>query len=93
MNLGLLDAAALARELSRGLEAGRKIADPVVLQRYQRQRVGHNLGMMWLMEGFKHLFAEQTLPIRWLRNAGMTAVDSLPAIKNLLARRAMGMDW
>ena len=93
VNLGLLDAAALARELSRGLEAGRKIADPVVLQRYQRQRVGHNLGMMWLMEGFKHLFAEQTLPIRWLRNAGMTAVDSLPAIKNLLARRAMGMDW
>jgi 2-octaprenylphenol hydroxylase len=93
VNLGLLDAAALAEELSRGLQVGRKLADPIVLQRYQRRRIGHNLGMMWLMEGFKHLFAEQALPVRWLRNSGMTAIDNIPAIKNLLARRAMGMDW
>ena len=93
VNRGLLDAAALAEELSGGLQAGRKLADPIVLQRYQRRRIGHNLGMMWLMEGFKHLFAEQALPVRWLRNSGMTAIDNLPAIKNLLARRAMGMDW
>ena len=64
----------------------------MVLGRYQRQRIGHNLGMMWLMEGFKHLFAEEALPVRWLRNLGMTSMDKLPLIKNQLARRAMGLD-
>ncbi len=93
VNLGLLDARVLAEELSVALSAGRLLADPVVLRRYQRRRKGHNLGMMWLMEGFKHLFAEQSLPVLWLRNMGMTGVDSLPLIKQQLARRAMGLDW
>ncbi len=91
VNLGFLDAEALANELVQALRAGREIADPVPLQRYQRSRIGHNLGMMALMEGFKHLFAEEALPVRWLRNVGMSGVDSLPAIKNALARRAMNL--
>lgn len=92
VNLGLLDAVALAEELGRGLYAGRALTDPTVLSRYQRKRIGHNLGMMWLMEGFKHLFAEQALPVRWLRNAGMSGIDNMSVIKNKLARRAMGVD-
>lgn len=93
VNLGLLDVKALAEELIRGTKAGREVADSTVLQRYQRQRIGHNLGMMWLMEGFKHLFAEQELTVRWLRNIGMNSVNNMPAVKNQLARRAMGLDW
>jgi 2-octaprenylphenol hydroxylase len=93
VNLGLLDAAALAQELGRALDAGRSLSDTTVLHRYQRKRIGHNLGMMWVMEGFKHLFAEQALPIRWLRNIGMSGVDNISVIKNQLARRAMGLDW
>ncbi|MDD9890354.1 MAG: UbiH/UbiF/VisC/COQ6 family ubiquinone biosynthesis hydroxylase [Gammaproteobacteria bacterium] len=93
VNLGFLDAAVLARELVHGQQVGRSVADPTVLGRYQRKRIGHNLGMMWLMEGFKHLFAEQALPIRWLRNIGMSGVDNVSAVKNQLARRAMGLDW
>jgi len=93
VNLGFLDASVLAQELIHGLNAGRTIADTVVLSRYQRKRIGHNLGMMWVMEGFKHLFAEQALPIRWLRNIGMSGVDNIGAVKNHLARRAMGLDW
>lgn len=93
VNLGLLDAAVLAQELQHGESVGRDIADPVVLRRYQRKRIGHNLGMMWVMEGFKHLFAEQALPVRWLRNIGMSGVDNMGVVKNHLARRAMGLDW
>ncbi|MEQ8955081.1 MAG: 2-octaprenyl-3-methyl-6-methoxy-1,4-benzoquinol hydroxylase, partial [Gammaproteobacteria bacterium] len=91
VNLGLLDAESLAGELRVSHGAGRKPGDPVPLQRYQRSRIGHNLGMMALMEGFKHLFANEALPLRWLRNAGMSGIDSLPAIKNALARRAMNL--
>lgn len=93
VNLGLLDVKALAEELIRGIGAGRKISDATVLRRYQRQRIGHNLGMMWLMEGFKQLFAEQNLTARWLRNIGMNSVDNMSIVKNQLARRAMGLDW
>ena len=93
VNLGFLDAAVLARELHHGIEVGRELSDQTVLGRYQRKRKGHNLGMMWLMEGFKYLFAEQALPIRWLRNIGMSGVDNISVVKNNLARRAMGLDW
>lgn len=91
VNLGLLDAAALAEQLQQGLSSRRGVADDKVLQRYQRARIGHNLGMMWVMEGFKHLFAEQALPVRWLRNVGLSTADSASVIKNQLARRAMGL--
>jgi 2-octaprenylphenol hydroxylase len=92
VNLGLLDVKVLAEELLRGIDAGRQLADATVLRRYQRKRIGHNLSMMWLMEGFKLLFAEQPLPIRWLRNIGMSGADNLALVKNQLARRAMGLD-
>lgn len=92
VNLGLLDAKALAEELQRGIEAGRSVADPTVLLRYQRRRKGNNLSMMWLMEGFKRLFAQQDLGIRWLRNIGMNAADKMTPIKNQMIRKAMGLD-
>jgi len=92
VNLGLLDAKALAEELQRGIEVGRSVADPTVLLRYQRRRKGSNLSMMWLMEGFKQIFAQQDLSIRWLRNIGMNAVDKMTPIKNQMIRKAMGFD-
>lgn len=92
VNLGLLDVRALAEELTGGIQAGRSIADSVVLARYQRRRKGNNLSMMWLMEGFKRLFAQQDLGIRWLRNMGMNAADKMTPIKNQMVRKAMGLD-
>lgn len=92
VNLGLLDVKALASELINGTAAGRKLTDSMLLKRYQRERRGHNLGMMWLMEGFKNLFAEEALPVRWMRNFGMKNISNLPLVKNQLARKAMGLD-
>ncbi|GJM13363.1 MAG: 2-octaprenyl-3-methyl-6-methoxy-1,4-benzoquinol hydroxylase [Pseudohongiella sp.] len=92
VNLGLLDAKVLAEELLHGLAAGRSVADATVLLRYQRKRKGSNLSMMWLMEGFKRLFAQQDLTIRWLRNLGMNTADKMTPIKNQMIRKAMGLD-
>jgi 2-octaprenylphenol hydroxylase len=89
-NLGLADVKALADELQRVKSTGRDPADPLLLARYQRERKPHNMSMMLLMEGFKRLYAEQPLPIRWLRNAGMRAIEHSPTIKNQLIRAAMG---
>jgi 2-octaprenylphenol hydroxylase len=89
-NLGLADAAALAQELINAKAAGRDPADPLVLARYQRLRKPHNLSMMLMMEGFKRLYAEQPLALRWLRNTGMKAVNQWPLLKHHLIREAMG---
>jgi len=92
-NLGLLDAWVLAKALTEARK--RDVAlwhHPSVLRRYQRQRKGHNLSMMALMEAFRRLYADQPLPVRWLRNLGMRGVDRLPLVKNHLMRQAMGLD-
>ena len=91
VNLGFLDVKALLDEILSSLERHRSFAEFKTLRRYQRQRIGHNLGMMWMMEGFKMLFAEQALPVRWLRNAGLSRIDQVPVIKNKMMRQAMGI--
>ncbi len=92
VNLGFLDAKALAEEVLRAHTKQLPIGEFRVLRRYQRRRIGHNLGMMWVMEGFKWLFADQPLPLRWLRNAGMSGLDHTSVIKHQVMRSAMGME-
>ena len=91
VNLGFQDSQALAAVITASLADGTGVAHIPALRRYQRQRKGANLSMMWLMEGFKRLFAPQPLPVMWLRNAGMRGVDSLSPLKNELIRRATGL--
>lgn len=90
INLGFLDAQALAEEILRATRRGLRAADPSVLARYQRQRKGDNLGTLAAMEGFKRLFGATDLPTRLLRNAGLGWVDRSAPLKRLLIRRAMG---
>ncbi len=92
VNLGLQDASVLAAEILRAVSKERDFADLRTLRRYQRRRIGHNLGMMWMMEGFKRLFAEQPLAVRWMRNAGMAGLDKTVLLKNHIMRSAMGID-
>ena len=92
INLGLQDISALAEEV---LAAGSRGVNPGqldVLKRYQRRRKGENLSMMAAMDGFKRLFAQRSLPVRWLRNAGMRGVGRFAPVKQQLMRHAMGID-
>ena len=41
--------------------------------------------------GFKRLFAGRALPLRWLRNTGMSAVAQSGPLKRRLMRHAMGL--
>ena len=91
INLGLQDVAVLAQEM---LQARLAVPHPgqlELLRRYQRRRKGENLLMMTAMDGFKRLFEQEALPLRWLRNAGMRGVDQLLPVKQQLMRHAMGL--
>ena len=91
VNLGLLDAKVLATELARACDRGLSPAEPSLLARYQRQRKPHNMQMMAVMEGFKRLFGESRLDIRWLRNQGLRSINAIQPAKHWLAKQAMGI--
>ncbi len=91
VNLGLLDAVCLARVISQAINSKEDYGSERVLSRYQRERKGHNLSMMVLMEAFKKGFGSDDLIVRWLRNAGMSSVDKLSPIKHQLIKKAMGL--
>lgn len=92
VNIGLLDAAELNDVLRAAIQRSETLADLSVLQRYERGRIGANLGMMAAMEGFERLFHADALPLRWLRNAGMQWLDQQGKLKSMVMRRAMGLD-
>ena len=91
INLGLQDVVALSEELARVVRRGGSVGAMEVLSRYQRRRKGENMLMMTAMDGFKRLFEEQSLPLRWLRNTGMRLVGQAGPLKQQLMRHAMGV--
>jgi len=90
VNLGLLDAAALAEVLLGAARRGRPLGDMHVLRRYERARKGDNLAMQYAMDGFKRLFGSQAAPVRTLRSFGLGLVDRAGPLKQLFAGSAMG---
>lgn len=91
VNLGFLDAGVLAEELSAAHGRGEALDDLRVLSRYERRRMPHNLALMAAMQGFERLFQADPLPLRWLRNSGLSLVERLPSAKALLVRQALGL--
>ena len=94
INLGLLDAAALAETLAFHL-SGTRLADPgdaVVLRRYERQRKGGNLLTLAAMEGLHRVFTSDSSILTRVATAGLGAVDRIPFIKRLIAGQATGSD-
>jgi 2-octaprenylphenol hydroxylase len=91
VNLGLLDAGALAAEITRASERSLCLSDESILRRYQRCRRQNNLQIMALMESFKRLFGTRNLSVRWLRNTGIKKINQLTPLKKWLAKKAMGL--
>jgi 2-octaprenylphenol hydroxylase len=90
MNLGLLDAAAMAGVLEDALLAGEDSGDLKVLRRYERERKGDNLAMLAAFDGLNRLFGlgRWAAPVRAL---GMRAVEAAHPVKRLLMQQALGL--
>lgn len=89
-NIGIRDVAALAEVVVDALRLGLDPGATTVLERYQRWRRFDNAVMLALTDGLNRLFRNQTAPVRLARDAGLAAVDKLPALKRVLMRHAMG---
>ena len=92
VNLGLLDAAALAEVVVRSHALGRDVGARSTLRRYERWRRGHNALMQAVLGGFRHLFSSRYAPVRRLRETGLTLTDRLPPLKAGFMRFASGLE-
>ena len=91
-NLGMLDAAALAEQLSALAEQGKDIGLRLNLRPYERWRKTEAVKMIASMEGFKRIFAGDNPLKKLLRDLGLSAVNKLPKAKEKFIRQAMGLD-
>ena len=90
LNLGLADAAALARILQER-DYWRSPADLKLLRRYERERKAELAPMGFAMDGLQQLFARTEAPLQTLRNWGMNGFERSGPLKEWMARQAMGL--
>jgi 2-octaprenylphenol hydroxylase len=91
VNLGLMDAAALAQALGEGLGQGADPGDTGPLRRYERWRKAENLPAMALMDGLKRLFGHDHPAVSWARRTGLALADRSGPLKRSLIEHAMGL--
>jgi len=89
-NLGIADAFALAEVIIAARKANRQWASLHTLKKYQRQRKGANQLMEASMTGFKELFGNKSAALSEIRNAGLSLVDHIPALKYKIIEQALG---
>lgn len=92
VNLGLLDAAALAEVIVKARSQGKNIASLMTLRRYERWRRADNSLMMASMSGFKTLFSNEQTELSFIRNMGLGFINQLAPVKYKLMRHAMGLE-
>jgi 2-octaprenylphenol hydroxylase len=92
VNLGFLDAAALAEVLIAAQTRHQDIGSHAVLRRYERWRKGENLAMVSVTGAFRYVFSNRLPGLTALRNLGLSLTNTAGPIKNLLMRRASGLD-
>ena len=90
VNLGMMDASALAELIIEAETSGKDIAAQRLLRRYERWRRGDNALMISVLDGFYHAFKPQPSPIRRLRSAALSIADSAGPLKHFVMRYAMG---
>jgi 2-octaprenyl-3-methyl-6-methoxy-1,4-benzoquinol hydroxylase len=92
VNIGLLDAAALAEVLIEADLQGEDIASLAVLKRYENMRRQENLKMMTVMDLFYRFFSNDVLPVKFFRNLGLGLAERVKPLKNKVMRAAMGLE-
>ena len=89
LNLGLADAAELARVLQ-GRDYWRGTGDLRLLRQYERARKAGLWPMGLATDGLQQLFSLPGRPWQALRNWGLSGFDASGPLKSWLARQAMG---
>lgn len=90
VNLGLLDAAALAQSLA-SLAPEQDLADQKNLKEFSRYRKSEAVEMIAAMEAIKQTFSVQQSGFKLLRGFGMSLLNNIKPAKKLLVKQALGL--
>jgi 2-octaprenyl-6-methoxyphenol hydroxylase len=90
-NLALRDVAAVAEIVVDRLRLGLDPGDARALERYAAWRRFDSLALVAVTDGINRLFANDLFAVRVVREAGLAAVERLPALKRFFMRHAMGL--
>lgn len=90
-NLGVRDIAALVEVLVDTKRLGLDIGAADTLERYARWRRADNFAMVAATDLLNRLFSNDIKPLRLVRDAGLAAVNRVPALRRFFVRHAMGM--
>ena len=95
VNLGLLDAAALAQSItsltSAQGTADNNLASPRVLKAFSRARKSDATKMIAAMEVIKQTFSIQQSGVKLLRGLGISLLDNVKPAKKILIEQALGL--
>lgn len=92
VNLGFMDAMALAETIENNLQHGNDIGERRHLRHYERWRKSEATKMLAAMQGFKSLFNDSNPLKKLLRGVGMNLADQLPIVKDQLMAQALGIN-
>ena len=89
LNLGLMDAAALAQCLDKP-EAINLEFPGAALRQFERMRRGENLAILSMTDQLNRLFRDSRPLVKLIRSSGMLGVNQFWPVKHWLMLRAMG---
>ena len=90
-NLALRDVASVAEIVLDRLGLGLDPGDALALERYAAWRRFDGMALVAVTDGINRLFANDVLPVRLAREAGLATVDRVPPLKRFFMRHAMGL--
>ncbi|OSN03743.1 2-octaprenyl-6-methoxyphenyl hydroxylase [Lonsdalea britannica] len=89
-NLGLRDVMTLAETVVTAVTRGEDPGSYPVLDRYEQRRQPDRQTTVAITDGLVRIFANAYLSMEVARNLGLMAMNSLPALRDSLARRTLG---
>jgi 2-octaprenyl-3-methyl-6-methoxy-1,4-benzoquinol hydroxylase len=90
VNLGMLDAAALAEVILEAHAVGVDPGNRRHLRRYERWRRGENAMMISVLDGFYHVFKPQPSAFQKIRSVALDLADNGGPLKRFIMRYALG---
>jgi len=90
-NLGMRDVAVLAEVIASAVKAKSDIGDLQVLQHYAEWRRSDHNSVIAFTDGLVRIFTNPLFPVKFVRSAALTLLDLVPALKQGMARRTMGL--
>ncbi|EGC33361.1 hypothetical protein DICPUDRAFT_154588 [Dictyostelium purpureum] len=90
VNLGMADVKALTQMIEQSVQSGYDIGDAMMLKRFEEERKPENVKMMLSIDTLFNIFTNNSIAVTALRNFGMSFLNHVPILKNLIVGVSKG---